>query len=338
MTDAVLVTGGAGFIGSHTCKALAESGWRPVVFDNLSAGRREAVRWGDFIHGDIRDGKAMREAMRRHEVAGVIHFAALTDVGRSMARPDLFWDQNVNGTTTLLAAMRDVGVRRLVFSSSAAVYGEALSGTPVTEDAPRLPLSVYGDTKLAGERAIEAHCRAFGVNAFALRYFNAGGADSGGLIGQADEAATHLIPLALDAALGRGGPLTVFGRDFDTPDGSGVRDYVHVSDLARAHVAALGAAAGSGAFHALNVGTGVGCSVMQVIAAVERALGRAPPYVIGPRRAGDPASLVADARLIARTLNWSPRDSSLDNIVATAARWRRSLFAAAEPRPVPTPA
>jgi UDP-glucose 4-epimerase/UDP-arabinose 4-epimerase len=325
VTGPVLITGGAGYIGSHTAKALAESGWRPVVYDSLSGGHREAVLWGDFIGGDIRDGRALREAMTAHAVVGVIHFAGLIEVGRSMERPDLFWEHNVGGTGVLLSAMRDCGVGRLVFSSSAAVYGGGAGAADalIPEDAPKAPTSVYGETKLAGERMIEAHCRAFGLSAVALRYFNAAGADPGGSIGEAHHPETHLIPLAIEAALGLGKPLTVFGHDFETPDGSGLRDYIHVSDLARAHVAALVAPIEPGGFEALNVGTGVGSSVLEVIGAVDRAVGRPTPYTIGARRAGDPASLVADPRLIGVRLNWTPRDSSLDHIVQTAARWRR---------------
>jgi UDP-glucose 4-epimerase/UDP-arabinose 4-epimerase len=326
MKATVLVTGGAGFIGSHTAKALAEAGWRPVVFDNLSSGQRSAVQWGEFVHGDIRDSQALREVIDRYGVQGVIHFAGLIEVGRSMSKPDLFYDHNVGGTAALLSAMKAQGVPRLVFSSSAAVYGAYQGptvGAAIPENAAKTPSSPYGETKLVGEWMIEAQCRAFGLRGIALRYFNAAGADPSGLIGEAHDPETHLIPLTIDAALGRGGPLTVFGRDFDTPDGSCLRDYIHVSDLARAHVAALSTPMDAGAFLALNVGTGQGYSVLEVIGAVDAAMGRPTPVVIGPRRAGDPASLVADASLIRRRFDWSARESSLDHIVETALRWRR---------------
>jgi UDP-glucose 4-epimerase/UDP-arabinose 4-epimerase len=326
MTGAVLVTGGAGYIGAHTAKALAESGFTPVVFDNLSAGHRQAVRWGPLVHGDIRDGRALREAMNQYKPTGVIHFAGLIEVGRSMARPDLFYDVNVGGTASLLAAMRDRGVNRLVFSSSAAVYGAAVIDplAAIPEDAAKSPSSVYGDTKLIGERMIEAHGRAFGLSGVALRYFNAAGADAGGLLGEAHSPETHLIPLAIEAGLGLGKPLTVFGRDFPTPDGSCLRDYIHVGDLARAHVAALETPMAPGAFLALNVGTGQGHSVLDVIAAVDAAIGRPTPHAIGERRPGDPPSLIADAGSIRRRLDWTPRESSLAHIVETAVRWRRA--------------
>jgi UDP-glucose-4-epimerase GalE len=326
MKGAVLVTGGAGYIGSHTTKALAEGGWRPVVFDNLSSGRPDAARWGELVEGDVRDRDALTEAMRRHAVIGVIHFAGLIEVGRSVRRPDLFYDHNVGGTAAVLSAMTECDVPRLVFSSSAAVYGDVggSTGAPIPEDAPKAPASPYGETKLVGEWMIGAHCRAFGQAAVALRYFNACGADSSGLLGEAHDPETHLIPLAIEAALGESPALTVFGTDFSTPDGSCVRDYVHVSDLAAAHVAALSAPMATGAFEAFNLGVGRGHSVFEVIAAVDAAVGRKTPYVVGPRRDGDPPSLVADPGLIRARLGWAPVQSDLGHIVETALNWRRS--------------
>lgn len=323
----MLVTGGAGYIGAHTAKALADQGFRPVVFDNLRSGFREAVRWGEFIHGDIRDGRGLREAMSAHGVRQVIHFASLIEVGRSVERPDLFWDVNVGGTASLLDAVKDCGVSRLVFSSSAAVYGQPEGLAPsdlLAETLPTAPTSPYGDTKLACERMIAAYCRAFGVSAVALRYFNAAGADPSGLIGEAHDPETHLIPLAITAGLGQGKPLTIFGQDFPTPDGSCLRDYIHVTDLAAAHVAALAADLPAGAFEAVNVGTGRGWSVLEVVEAVERALGRPVPRTLGARRAGDPAGLVADPSRARDRLGWRPVRSSIDEIVGDAARWHRN--------------
>ena len=323
---AVLVTGGAGYIGAHTAKALHEHGFIPVVFDSLSSGFREAVRWGPFVEGDIRDAAALAAAIETHDVVAVIHFAGLIEVGRSVAKPDLFWDVNVAGTTTLLTVMRERGVGRLVFSSSAAVYGQGGRGPleTIPEDAAKAPASPYGDTKLAAEWLIAAQCRAYGLTAVALRYFNAAGADPSGLIGEAHEPETHLVPLAIAAALGDGDPLTVFGQDFDTPDGTCLRDYIHVSDLAAAHVAALEAELAAGAFEAVNVGTGEGRSVMQVVDAVGQAAGRPVPHGVGPRRAGDPASLVADPGRARELLGWRPQHSSLEEIVADALRWERA--------------
>ena len=320
---AVLVTGGAGYIGAHTAKALAAQGYFPVIFDDLSLGYREAVRWGEFVRGDIRDAAAVAEAVEAHGIKTVIHFAGLIEVGRSVVRPDLFWDINVAGTLSLLSALRGRGVERLVFSSSAAVYGQGGRGPleAIREDAPKDPASPYGDTKLACEWMIEAECKAYGLSAVALRYFNAAGADPSGEIGEAHEPETHLIPLAIAAGLGRGKPLTVFGEDFDTPDGTCLRDYIHVSDLAAAHVKAIEAALPAGGFEAVNVGTGQGRSVREVVDAVGRAIGKPVPHSTGARRAGDPASLVADPARAHRFLGWKAERSDLDTIVADALRW-----------------
>lgn len=319
----VLVTGGAGFIGAHTAKALSESGFQPVVFDTLSSGFREAVRWGPLIEGDIRDREALVRAIADHKITAVIHFAGLIEVGRSTREPDVFWDVNGAGTTCLLTAMRECGVGRLVFSSSAAVYGQGDRGPldAIPEDAPKVPASPYGDTKLAAEWMIAAQCRAYGLTAVALRYFNAAGADPSGLIGEAHEPETHLIPLAMAAGLGDGQPLTIFGGDFDTPDGTCLRDYVHVTDLAAAHVAALKVDLPAGAFEAVNIGAGRGHSVFEVVSAVARALGQPIPHTVGPRRDGDPPSLVADPTRAKDLLGWEPLHSSLDQIVADALRW-----------------
>jgi UDP-glucose 4-epimerase/UDP-arabinose 4-epimerase len=320
----VLVTGGAGYIGAHTAKALSACGYRPVVFDNLSSGHRSAVRWGEFVHGDIRDGRAVAEALRTTGAKAVIHFASLIEVGRSLERPDLFWHTNVAGTVNLLAAMRHSGVERLVFSSSAAVYGHGDGLGPLREGDPKDPSSPYGDTKLACERMIAAHARADGFVAVALRYFNAAGADDSCLIGEAHRPETHLIPLAIAAALGQRGPLTVFGDDFPTPDGSCLRDYVHVNDLASAHVAALEAEMPAGSFETINVGAGRGASVFEIIRAIEAATGGSLPFAVGPRRMGDPASLVADISSAAARLQWSPQSSSVTEIVESALKWASS--------------
>lgn len=295
-----------------------------MVYDSLSSGCREAVRWGDLVEGDVRDGAALRTAMERYGIDGVIHFAGLIEVGRSVQRPDLFYDHNVNGVGVLLAAIRDREVPRLVFSSSAAVYGNQPTPGALVETAPKFPTSPYGQTKLVGEWMIEAHARAYGLSGVALRYFNAAGADASGTLGEAHQPETHLIPLAIEANLARGAPLKVFGDDFETPDGSCLRDYIHVSDLARAHVAALEAPMRPGDFLALNVGAGHGHSVFEVIAAVDRACGARTPREIVGRRAGDPASLVADPALIRDTFGWTPVESDLTHIVETALAWHRS--------------
>lgn len=325
MRKSILVTGGAGYIGSHTCKALDRAGYQPVVYDDLSNGHREAVRWGPLVQGDVRDADALNRAMRDHAVVGVVHFAGLIEVGRSMVRPDLFWDHNLNGVMAVLTAMRAAAVPRLVFSSTAAVYGAPVEGLePLSEGAVLCPINPYGDSKLAGERLIAASCSAFGMEAVALRYFNAAGADSDGELGEAHWPETHLIPLAIEAAIGDAGALTIFGNDFPTPDGSCVRDYIHVADLARAHVLALAAPSAPGGFEALNLGTGLGASVLEVVEAVARACEQRPPVITGDRRVGDPPMLVADASQAQTRLGWAPEVSSLQAIVDSAVAWRRA--------------
>ncbi len=321
----ILVTGGAGFIGSHACKALAHAGYRPVVFDDLSNGHAEAVKWGPLVVGDVRDAAALEACMISHDVSAVIHFAGLIEVGRSVSAPDVYWDVNLGGTAAVMGAMRRAGVERIVFSSTAAVYGQPAASGPdlLSEDLPLQPINPYGDSKLAAERLIAGHAKAFGLKGVALRYFNAAGSDPDGDVGEAHRHESHLIPLAIDAALGRGPGLTVFGEDFDTPDGCCVRDYVHVSDLARAHVLALDAEPGSTGFLALNLGLGQGSSVREVIASVNRTVGRRTPHLVGPRRDGDPARLVADPRRAWAALGWRPVHTELDGIVASAAAWRR---------------
>lgn len=326
MPRRILVTGGAGYIGSHACKALAEAGYEPIVYDNLSNGHPKAVQWGPLVVGDVRDTSAVGACMAGHGVEAVIHFAGLIEVGRSMQEPALFWDVNLNGVASVLAAMRVNGVGRIVFSSTAAVYGQPPSGRhrPLSEDLLSAPINPYGDSKLAAERLIAAHARAHGIEGVALRYFNASGADPEGRIGEAHQPESHLIPLAIEAALGLGPPLTVFGQDFPTADGSCVRDYIHVADLADAHVRALDAPVGEAGFLALNLGLGRGVSVLEVIAAVARATGRPTPFAPGPRRPGDPPMLVADPARARTLLNWRPRFAGIDRIVETAVAWRRN--------------
>lgn len=320
----VLVTGGAGYIGSHTARELAETGLRPVVYDDFSNGHREAVRWGSMINGDVRDQDRLTEVMAGFDVDAVIHFAGLIEVGRSVTAPAPFWDVNVNGVAAVLGAMRATGVRRMVFSSTAAVYGQPEGDGlgRLSERAPKAPLNPYGDSKLAAERMIAAHARAYGLEGVALRYFNAAGAHPSGELGEAHACESHLIPLAIEAALGLGPALTVHGSDYPTPDGGCLRDYVHVCDLARAHVLALTAPLGPTGFDAVNLGSGAGRSVREVIAAVDRATGRTTPYAQGPRREGDPAVLVADPGRAAQVLGWRANCSSLDEIIANAVAWR----------------
>jgi UDP-glucose-4-epimerase GalE len=316
----ILVCGGAGYIGAHMCKMLAKNGHAPIAFDNLSTGHDWAVKWGPLVRGDLLDPAALAIAFREHRIDAVMHFAARSLVGESMREPGLYFRNNVAGTLNLLDAMRAAAVGKLVFSSTAAVYGDPVY-TPIDEAHPCAPINPYGWSKLMAERAIAEYCRAHGLRAVALRYFNAAGADASGQIGEAHEPETHLIPLAIAAALGEGKPLTVFGLDYDTPDGACLRDYIHVSDLAAAHVAALKAQLPAGAFEAANVGTGQGRSVLEVVDAVGRAVGKPVPHSIGARRAGDPPSLVADPSRAASLLGWRAERSGLDQIVADALRW-----------------
>ena len=320
MSQSILVTGGAGYVGSHACKALASAGYRPVVYDNLSRGHREAVRWGPLVEGDLHDLARLGEALRAHQVSAVMHFAAFAYVGESVTDPELYYRNNLGGTLALLGAMRAAGVQRIVFSSTCAVYGvpEML---PIRETTAKGPLNPYGDTKLAIERALNWYAAAYGMRYMALRYFNAAGADPDGEIGEDHQPETHLIPLVLRAALGRSGPIEIYGTDYPTPDGTAIRDYIHVSDLADAHLHALAHLAAGGDSAALNLGTGSGSSVREVIAAVERIGGRKVPHREAARRPGDPPELVADPALALARLGWQPRHSDLDTIIGTALAW-----------------
>ena len=318
----MLVTGGAGYIGSHAAKALHRAGYRVVVFDNLSAGHRDAVRYGELVTGDIADVAAVRDALRRYDVSVVMHFAALLDVGESVREPARYYRNNVVGALGVLDAMVAEHVRFFVFSSTCATYGEPIE-TPISEAHPQQPINCYGDTKLAVERALVHFERAYGLKWAALRYFNAAGADPDGELGEDHSPEIHLIPRAIQAAVG-GAALQVFGDDYPTPDGTCLRDYVHVSDLADAHVRALQGLAERGTSGAYNLGTGRPHSVREVIAAVERVSGRKVPWTVGPRRAGDPAVLYAAAERAHSQLQWQPRLPELESIVGTAWAWHRS--------------
>ncbi len=317
----VLVTGGAGYIGSHTALALAAAGHTPVVYDNLRQGHAWAVQWGPLVEGDLRDTARLEQALRDHQIEAVLHFAALIAVGESVAEPRRYFDNNVAGTLSLLTAMEQAGVRDLVFSSTAAVYGDPLR-LPIDEDHPKSPVSPYGDSKWMVERMLDWTARTGRIRYAALRYFNACGGDPEGRTGEVHHPETHLIPLIFESMLNENLPLKVFGGDFATVDGTPVRDYVHVLDLAAAHVAAVEYLARGGASFAANLGTGSGFTVRQVIAAAEAVTGRAARLVEAPRRDGDATELVADSTRARTLLGWSPRHSSLKEIVTTAWRWR----------------
>ena len=315
----VLVTGGAGYIGSHAAKALRGAGHQVVIYDNLSAGHRAAALGAPLVEGETADTAAVRRAIRESGATAVMHFAASLNVGDSVRDPAAYYRNNVIGSIGTLEAMASEGCRLFVFSSSCAVYGEPDS-TPITEDHPTRPVNAYGQTKLAVEQALPHFERAYGMRAVCLRYFNAAGADPDGQLGEAHDPEIHVIPRAFEALAG--GPLlAVFGQDYATPDGTCLRDYVHVSDLAAAHVQALAHLERGGASATYNIGTETPTSVLEVMSAVERVTGRAVPHQLAPRRPGDPAVLVASAARIRRELGWTATRPALDTIVADAWRW-----------------
>jgi UDP-glucose-4-epimerase GalE len=312
----ILVTGGAGYIGAHTVRCLAGRGFDPVVVDNLSRGYRHNVEPGRLRVLDLADTGALARLMDREGVEAVVHFAAFIAVGESMREPEMYFANNVGGSLSLLEAMRRAGVNRLVFSSTAAVYG-APERTPVPETAPLAPVSPYGESKLMVEKALRWLDECRGLRSITLRYFNASGADPAGGLGEEHNPVTHLIPLVLRA--GRTGqPITVFGDDYGTPDGTCIRDYIHVNDLAEAHVVALEWLLAGGASGVYNAGTGAGHSVREVLRAAEEVTGTKVPFIVGPRRAGDPPELVADSTRLGEALGWRPRFTGLREIVASA--------------------
>lgn len=316
----VLVTGGAGYVGSHCCKAFARAGWEVVVYDNLSRGWRDFVRWGPLIEADILDTEALRSAMRAHRPDAVAHFAALAYVGESVTSPDLYYRTNTQGALNVLTAMRDAGVGQFVFSSTCATYGEPTQ-IPIDETHAQAPINPYGWSKLFVEKMLADFDQAYGLRSIALRYFNAAGADPEGEIGERHEPETHLIPLVLRAALDPSAPVTVFGDDFNTRDGTAIRDYIHVLDLADAHCLALESLARGGASDVFNLGSETGASVLEIVEAAESATGRPIPRRTGARRAGDPPMLVASAEKAKQTLGWRPQHSALGEIMRTAWAW-----------------
>jgi UDP-arabinose 4-epimerase len=316
----ILIVGGAGYIGSQTAKIVAASALAPVVFDNLVYGHRWAVKWGPLVEGDLASPDQIERALVEHRITAVIHFAAYAYVGESMTDPGKYFRNNVTGTINLLDAMVKAGVRDIVFSSTCATYGEPIA-VPIAEDHPQAPVNPYGESKLAVERILHWYGKAHGLRYAALRYFNAAGADPDGELGEEHAPETHLIPLAIAAALGGGNALQMFGTDYPTPDGTAVRDYIHVADLADAHVKALAALAKGTPSLRLNLGTGRGHSVREVVAAVERVSGRRVPVREVGRRPGDPPALVADARRAQVELGWKPKYPEIDVIVEHAYRW-----------------
>jgi UDP-glucose-4-epimerase GalE len=320
----VLVTGGAGYIGSHAVKALGGSGFEPVILDNLSNGHREAAAGHLFVEGNIGDAMLVRDTIQRYEIGAVLHFAASAYVGESVENPRKYFENNVANTLQLLGAMLESGVRTIVFSSTCATYG-AVAGRLIHEDMPQSPVNPYGWSKLMVEQILKSYGKAFDLRSVALRYFNAAGADPDGELGERHDPETHLVPLLLQAALGQRKSVELFGTDYPTPDGTAIRDYVHVSDLAEAHVLALRYLIEGGPSLALNLGTGTGHSVKQVVSAVEAAAGLPVPVTHAPRREGDPPELVADPTRAHEVLGWRPRWSTLDSIARTAHRWHARI-------------
>ena len=321
----ILITGGAGYVGSHCAKALGTSGHEGVVFDNLLFGHREFVRWGELVEGDIRDAAALDAVFKAGRIDAVMHFAALAYVGESVKAPGLYYDVNVNGTRVLLDAMVRADVRVIVFSSSCAIYGEP-DRIPIVESTRPDPINPYGFTKLACERMMDDFERAHGLKSVRLRYFNAAGADPAAEIGEDHQPETHLIPLVLDAALGRTSEIQVFGTDYQTPDGTAIRDYVHVSDLARAHVLAAQYVLGGGDTIAVNLASGWGVSVREVIDTARAVTGRKFNARDVERRPGDSSILVADATRARELLGWSAEHSDLAIIIADAWHWHNRRF------------
>jgi len=319
-SETILVTGGAGYIGSHACKALALAGYQPVVYDNLSRGHRWAVKWGPIEHGDIGDEGRLSEVLKKYRPSTVMHFAAFAYVGESVQDPGLYYKNNVSGTLSMLRTMIKADVKKVVFSSTCAVYGVP-SEIPITEGHSKNPVSPYGKSKLIIESALEDYYHAYGLTSCSLRYFNAAGAGKEGDTGEVHEPETHLIPLVLEAAARKIAYVSVFGDDYDTKDGTCIRDYIHVSDLADAHVKALQYLENQNGCFCFNLGNGAGYSVSDVISAARKLTGREIAARIMPRRPGDPPVLVGDATLAQRELGWRSQHSSLETMISTAWQW-----------------
>ena len=316
----VLVTGGAGYIGSHTAKALSQAGHEPIVLDNLSFGHKWAVKWGPLEVGDLNDPPFIRRVIGTHKVEAVIHFAANAFVGESMTNPKKYFRNNTVNTLNLLDAMVDAGVKPIVFSSTCATYGVPIK-VPIEESHPQAPVNPYGESKFFVERILHWYSQAYGLRYAALRYFNAAGADPAHEIGEDHDPETHLIPLVIDAAMGKRPRVEIFGTDYPTPDGTAIRDYIHVADLSDAHVRSLKLLLDGTQCLKLNLGTGQGNSVREVIAAVAKVSGKEVPVKESPRRAGDPPMLVADARKAFAELGWKPKYADINTIVQHAWTW-----------------
>jgi UDP-arabinose 4-epimerase len=318
--DSVLLVGGAGYIGSHTAKYLSGQGYRPVVYDDLSRGHRGAVKWGPLEIGDIGDSARLVEVIGKHAPRAVVHFAAFAYVGESVTDPAIYYRNNVAGTLSLLEAMRATGLRHLVFSSTCATYGVPQT-VPIVEESAQNPINPYGRTKLMVEQILADYSQAYDLRSVCLRYFNAAGADPDGEIGEEHDPEPHIIPIVLEVAAGRRKAVSIFGTDYPTPDGTCVRDYIHVTDLAQAHFLALRHLLSGGASVNLNLGNGAGYSVRQVVDAAEKVTGKRVTVEYGPRRPGDPPELVGSAAKARGLLGWQPQYASIEDILRTAWAW-----------------
>lgn len=319
----ILVTGGAGYIGSHACKALAQAGYTPVTYDNLITGWQDAVKFGPFEQGDLLDRARLDEVFAKYQPAAVMHFAALSQVGEAMSQPGRYWTNNVTGSLNLIEAAVAAGCLNFVFSSTCATYGEH-DNVVLDEDTPQLPLNAYGASKRAIEDILHDFEAAYGLNHVIFRYFNVAGADPEGEVGEFHRPETHLVPLMLDAIDGKRDGLTVFGTDYDTPDGTCIRDYVHVCDLVDAHVLGLNWLEQGKGSRVFNLGTGSGFSVMEVIGHSKAVTNREVPYSIGPRRAGDCTKLVSGSVRAGQELGWTPKRSTLETMIGDAWRWHQN--------------
>ncbi len=320
---AILVCGGAGYIGSHINKELHKEGYETVVFDNLIYGHREAVKWGSFIEGDLKNTEDIEECFKRFKIDAVFHFAAYAYVGESVTDPEKYYYNNVANTLNLLKVMRKYACNKIIFSSTCATYGEP-ERVPITEDMPQNPINPYGATKLMMERIFKDYHRAYGLEYAVLRYFNAAGCDPDGEIGESHDPETHIIPLVLDAAGGQRPDIKVFGTDYDTKDGSCIRDYIHVTDLASAHLLALHHLEDGKESDFFNLGNAKGTSVLEVIDSVKRVTGKDFKVTLSERRPGDPAVLVGSSEKAAKILNWKPRFADIDTIVEHAWKWHEN--------------
>jgi UDP-glucose-4-epimerase GalE len=320
----VLVAGGAGYIGAQTCKALAQAGYLPVTLDSLVTGYEKAVRWGPLVKADLRDKSAILEAIKTYDIKSAIHFAAFSLVGESVVNPAKYYDNNVSAAVDFVSTLIEGGVKSLVFSSTAATYGTPQTSL-IPETHPTQPINPYGASKLAFEQALNWMGKAHGLSYTILRYFNAAGADLAGEVGESHVPESHLIPLMCKAILGTGSPLTIFGEDYPTKDGTPIRDYIHVIDLADAHIKAIERLNAGGDSQIFNVGKGEGATVLEIINTAERVLGKKVPHSIGPRRTGDPEALVADVKKLRTTFpEWTPSHSDLETIITSAFNWQKA--------------